>query len=345
MRLMTPSEFMCISVVCRKTIGWQKAIDEISLSLLQEYTGLTRKTVVKSVKNLEKKGYIWRSQNSSMVNGKQVFSSTSYALRFQDDPYTYEENNQGRGGRVKNTLPPNQEGSGKNTLGVVEKIHLQKKELKNNKQHVGAVVENKLSEAEQEACDALVVFGVLDKQSVQIVQDENWTPEEIQDLISYVRSQKKISNPAGLLMKMYRDGSKAPKSSDTKKNSSSSANGEIVENQAVLEAQRAELKAQQEAEEQARRKTITQIYSHYGTADEQVELEKDLETAISIGGRSLERLLAGSLLVSKKADTAVLVMPNNFAIQNLERQFNKGALKTMLGAKNIEFVAKNTLID
>ena len=52
------SELKIFMLICRKTFGYQKCIDSISLSQMTKHTGLTKSTVIEAVRGLEKKDII-----------------------------------------------------------------------------------------------------------------------------------------------------------------------------------------------------------------------------------------------------------------------------------------------
>ena len=52
------AQFKVLMAICRKTIGWHKQSDYISISQIVELTGVSNKTVVGAIKQLEKKGFI-----------------------------------------------------------------------------------------------------------------------------------------------------------------------------------------------------------------------------------------------------------------------------------------------
>ena len=52
------AELKVLLVIMRKTYGWQKDADRISLSQLAELTGLTRQSMQTATKSLEQRGYI-----------------------------------------------------------------------------------------------------------------------------------------------------------------------------------------------------------------------------------------------------------------------------------------------
>lgn len=58
MCLMSPSVFKVVVVVVRKTVGWNKKADSISLTQFEKITGLSRKTVVAAIKEAVSSGWI-----------------------------------------------------------------------------------------------------------------------------------------------------------------------------------------------------------------------------------------------------------------------------------------------
>jgi len=58
MKSLSPAQFKVLIAICRKTIGWHKQSDYISISQIVELAGVSNKTVVGAIKQLEKKGFI-----------------------------------------------------------------------------------------------------------------------------------------------------------------------------------------------------------------------------------------------------------------------------------------------
>lgn len=54
MRELSHAQFKVMIAICRKTIGWHKETDSISISQIAEMTGVTKKTVIVSIKELER---------------------------------------------------------------------------------------------------------------------------------------------------------------------------------------------------------------------------------------------------------------------------------------------------
>jgi phage replication O-like protein O len=74
------AELKVLMVIMRKTFGWHKVRDQISLSQLEEITGLERRHVLKGVKGLVEKNLI-----TKVVEGKNGAQKTYYELVITDD--------------------------------------------------------------------------------------------------------------------------------------------------------------------------------------------------------------------------------------------------------------------
>jgi hypothetical protein len=96
---LTPAEFKVAAYIVRRTFGWKKEADMISLSQMvngirrrdgsyvDRGTGLHKDTVIKAIKGLLLKGVIVRQRNASPERG---FEATTYAIRMQGDPLSEE---------------------------------------------------------------------------------------------------------------------------------------------------------------------------------------------------------------------------------------------------------------
>src|SRR5437764_2937472 len=97
MPFLSPTEWKVCSYIVRRTFGWKKAHDRISLeqicrgivrrdgSRLDYGTQLDRKTAIKALRGLEAKGVIVAQRNYSDARG---YEATSYGLRFRGQPPT-----------------------------------------------------------------------------------------------------------------------------------------------------------------------------------------------------------------------------------------------------------------
>lgn len=73
------AELKVLMVIMRKTFGWHKIRDRISLGQLEKLTGLERRHILKATKTLSEKGLI-----SKIVEGKLGTQETYYELVIED---------------------------------------------------------------------------------------------------------------------------------------------------------------------------------------------------------------------------------------------------------------------
>jgi phage replication O-like protein O len=78
--LLGEGELKVLLVIMRKTFGWHKTHDAISVSQLSKLTGMKEDTVIKAAKSLQKKGVITRS-----VVGKNGAQQTIYSLVVEEE--------------------------------------------------------------------------------------------------------------------------------------------------------------------------------------------------------------------------------------------------------------------
>ncbi len=78
--LLNEAELKVLLVIMRKTFGWHKTHDVISVSQLAKITGMLEETVIKAAKSLQNKGVITREVSGPI--GKQ---QTTYSLIVNED--------------------------------------------------------------------------------------------------------------------------------------------------------------------------------------------------------------------------------------------------------------------
>jgi phage replication O-like protein O len=59
-RELNGGEYKILDIICRKTYGFHKDIDKISISQFEEYSGMSRPAIMKALKSLEDKNLIIR---------------------------------------------------------------------------------------------------------------------------------------------------------------------------------------------------------------------------------------------------------------------------------------------
>lgn len=88
------AELKVLLVVMRKTYGWRKERDSISLSQLQRASGLTRRSVSAATASLEQRGYILIERELAAAGDA---AANVYRLRFEAEPSAESANQDGQG--------------------------------------------------------------------------------------------------------------------------------------------------------------------------------------------------------------------------------------------------------
>ncbi len=83
--LLGEGELKVLLVIIRKTFGWHKIRDNISLSQLEKLTGLTKTNILAAVRSLVSKGLVLKE-----VHGNSGFQETWYELVIEDSNSSYQ---------------------------------------------------------------------------------------------------------------------------------------------------------------------------------------------------------------------------------------------------------------
>jgi len=78
MKILSPGEFKVLMCINRKTFGWHKTEDSISLSQIVEMSGLSKSGVVRSLSALESRKLIERERKRSKMHGNEA---TMYKIK------------------------------------------------------------------------------------------------------------------------------------------------------------------------------------------------------------------------------------------------------------------------
>ncbi|WP_244939684.1 replication protein [Acinetobacter guerrae] len=171
-------------VICRKTRGWNKEMDSISLTQFEEITGKSRPTIVKCLKELIKVGLVIEEESTIHGNTFKLGNETSIGcvLNFPSKKILLGESKTGS----KNSLPllvKNFNRASKNILPLLVKIfNTQSITIKNNSQSNKKI--NKKDSAEQPESkksesqksekfdfkNALIENGVYEKLATEFMQ-------------------------------------------------------------------------------------------------------------------------------------------------------------------------------
>ena len=129
MPIVSPAEFKIIIFILRKTRGWQKALDTLSLGQIQEGTGLSKPTIANAITRLVGEGYMVKIDGSGTqpnqygLNEFAEFASSKNSL---PQPEASSKNSlQLETVSSKNSLPLTPPSS-KNSLHTIESIKKEK---------------------------------------------------------------------------------------------------------------------------------------------------------------------------------------------------------------------------
>ena len=122
--LLKESELKVLLVIIRKTFGWHKQRDQISLSQLEQFTGLSESSVLSAIKSLVEKGVV-----SKITIGQIGKQQSFYELVFEDSNISYPPKSRGGPPQIMGDTPPNYGDTTRNS----------QKKSKNNKQEVVVV--------------------------------------------------------------------------------------------------------------------------------------------------------------------------------------------------------------
>lgn len=71
MAILTPAEFKVLLCICRKTFGWHKEKDRISLKQIADLTGLSRQSVINNIENLIAAGLVVKFKKKDSLTGDE----------------------------------------------------------------------------------------------------------------------------------------------------------------------------------------------------------------------------------------------------------------------------------
>lgn len=135
------AELKCYLFVVRKTRGWNKEFDSISISQFMEVTGLSNRSVIDACNNLAKLGLLVQSTGA---RGVKVYSAN------MEKSSTYEESSHVK--KVHSTCE-------KSSQDLVKKVHTQNNTIKNTTKNTNKKTSQKKS---QSAVELLAEFGITD---------------------------------------------------------------------------------------------------------------------------------------------------------------------------------------
>ena len=186
--LLGEGELKVLLVIMRKTFGWHKTHDAISVSQLAKLTGMKEDTVIKAAKSLQKKGVITRS-----VVGKNGSQQTIYSLVVEEESNNYYPPHKTEG------LEDSKDRPLRSNPRVQTEAQKKASIAKEKEQQQGAIAPAAVSskkhekiEHKQEIYECLKQIDIAKKEKIWITQ--RYDEKTVQDAIAWATSpQTKIS--------------------------------------------------------------------------------------------------------------------------------------------------------
>ena len=294
------SELKVLLYIIRRTFGWKKDTDNISLkqmvegirkadgSILDSGTGLSKPTVTKAVKTLVQKNVILARRRRSHEKGDE---STTYALNVIGDPVL---KNLTRGGKIIEQ-------------GGVKKDNTQQTVIQDTDNN-SIVVVNRLKELkiENEKAQDLVA---------------RFSPEYIEEKLEFLewkletrKRGRPIQDPAAWLIRAIEKDYKPPSAFHSRQ--------EIAREQAEHDKRREELRAEGERE---RTRHLDQLRRKYGTSQRELDLWPEVlkEIILQTTTATFNTWFPGTSLLALEGDSAVIGVPNKQAKEWLQNRLYK----------------------
>ena len=144
---LTCAELKCYLFVVRKTKGWNKESDSISVSQFMEVTGLSNRSVITACESLVEMGLLERSGGERKLN--------TYSVKAFDFSETGEKSSSDETGEKTSPTGENFSQSGeKSSSDLVKKVHTQN----NNK---NTIQNNNKKNTKKSESDLLAEFGIV----------------------------------------------------------------------------------------------------------------------------------------------------------------------------------------
>ena len=357
--ILSGNEIKILMYICRRTFGFKKGTDNISLAQmvsgitakdgtkLDGGTGLSKASVARALKDLEDKSIIVRVRRSDPLKGDLP---TTYQLNVIDPRKLL---TRGEGGsnnfdtpRVSHRDTPlspddTPRVSHRDTQETVIQQTVEQETEKTTTKVNSVVV-------------ALTEWGI--SQNVSEALAKIYPPERISEKIEFLKyliehEPKTIKKPAAWLRKAIEENYGAPDGYKTAVNNAKDerqANAEKQRKQAVLEAQKAQserAKRQQKEREAALSERLHRLFTQYQTSEADRAFWEGAKPELTHRGVS-EAILTSTQLLKFEQGKAVLHVINSFMAQQVAQPRVKDPLTAVLSeltgrSLQIEIVVEN----
>ena len=327
---LTGAELKVLLYICRRTYGFKKSSDDISLSqivrgiqtkqgeVLDRGTGLNKSTVVRVLGALEEKKIIVRRRNSSVKRGNEP---TTYALNFVHTPLVQNETR--AGSTMQQGLAPTED-----TQQTAKQDTARQPAL----------------------ADQLVKFGLAKSTAKKLVND--FSEERIQEKIDFLRFYQthkpgKIISPNRWLRSAIKDDYEAPDGYQSRadlahKQAKKEEMAKLVsQQQAKLKA---EVKAAADKKSEMEKAVLAKLEERFETNQQIKTLWQDvLEELHNTTSQLNYKLAKGVHLLTINDNVAIFAASNSFSIDQIRRSIGV-LLVEMFAVRGYEVLEMEALI-
>jgi chemotaxis protein histidine kinase CheA len=351
--VLTGAELKVLLYICRRTFGFKKESDNISLNQmlnglvkkdgtrLDNGTGLSKPTLLKALRDLQDKGIIESTRRSSDTYGDEA---TNYRLRFSDGvqrPAVQEDQHRSEGGRSKNfttggkeTLP---RGRSKNLpTPVGKKVTPQETVVQQTEQQETDLAHTNRDDsttnlpAQNDVVVALTEQGISAGVAKRLVK--NYSHERIEEKMAFLdylqtHSPEKVANPQGWLRKAIEEDYAAPEGYKTPEELAAEAIAAQQweeEQQSLREEQEQQAKQERTRKQEEATDRLVNLHAAYGTTQHEIDLwnqflaQLQLELPYATFG-----YMADTLLLSLQDGKALIGLPNKHARDWIENRLTR----------------------
>ena len=341
--ILSGNEIKILMYICRRTFGFKKGTDNISLAQmvsgitakdgtkLDGGTGLSKASVARALKDLEDKDIILRVRRSDPQRGDLP---TTYQLNVIDPRKLLSRGEEGSNNsdipRVSHRDTP---------LSPIDTPRVSHRDTQETviQQTVEQETENTTTKANSVVV-ALTEWGI--SQNVSELLAKAFPPEQIREKIDFLKyliehEPKAIKKPAAWLRKAIEEDYGAPdgyKTAEHNANYHRQANIENKRKTAVLEAQKAqsERSTQLQKEREATfSERLRRLFSRYQTSAADLSFWEQAKPELASQGVS-EAILTSTQLLKLEKDKAILHIINHFMAQQVAHLRVKEPLTTVL---------------
>ena len=341
--LLSGNEVKTLLYICRRTFGFKKDGDNISLAQmvsgittregvkLDGGTGLSKASVARALKTLEEKRIILRVRRR---DEKQGDLPTTYCLNMQESP---SHHTRGEQGSHKSEIPRVSHRDTPLSHHETPRVSLRdtQETVKQETENTAAKRNETVTDRRAHVVAALLDHGMSQRVSERLVRDHS--PDYIAEKIDFLdfklrRETDSVKRPAAWLRKAIEDDYDAPNGFVSAAERERQANEEIARKRAASEAQKAysaKAEEQQNARIAQQSQRLQRLFDRYQTSASDRAFWKRAEGRLAEMGIS-EAVTSSMQLVRLTEDQAVCHVMNAFMRQQIDHPRLKEPIEQVL---------------